>query len=337
MKKKMISLLIAAMFMVSMVGCAGGEEPVAENPVDEAGVETLKVGVLFPGSIGDSAWNEAGYDALVQAKEDLGIEFSFQESVPVAESAEVMRSFAYEGYDLIIAHDFNYNDIVAEVAPEFPDVMFSVSYGYQSSGDNVVAITSSGWQFSYMAGVLAGSVSESGSVGVLTATDSFMGKRMRAGYVAGAKSVNPEIEVLEAFTGSWDDVVKGKELVNGMIQQGIDVIFASSGNVNVGVVETAREAGIMAIGSPSDMTAVAPDTVIASAVTPSGIYVDYAVREMAAGTLKAGVYVLGIKEGAEALIWNPAFEAEFPSEVIDAVQMAEQKLSNGEVEEPVVE
>ncbi len=341
MKKKIISLLLVAMFLVSLVGCAGAEEP-AEEPaveenVEEPAVEPIKVGVIFTGSIGDGAWNESGYNALVKAKEDLGIEFSFQESVPVAESGEVMRNFAYEGYDLIIAHDFNYNDIVSEVAPEFPDVLFTVSYGYQSTEDNIAAITSSGWHASYMAGVLAAAVSETEIVGVLSATDSFMGKRMRTGFVNGAKSVNPDIEVLEAFTGSWDDVVKGKELVNGMIQQGIDVILSNSGNVNFGVIETAKEAGIMAIGAPSDLSSVAPDTVIASAVTPSGIYVDYGIRQLAEDNFDGGVYVLGIKEGAEDLIWNPAFEAEFSAEVIDTVNAAKLQLSNGEIEEPVVE
>jgi basic membrane protein A len=248
-----------------------------------------------------------------------------------------MRNFAYEGYDLVIAHDFNYNDIVSEVAPEFPDVIFTVSYGFQSSEDNIAAITSSGWHPSYMAGVLAAAVTETNKVGVVSATDSYMGKKMRGGFVDGAKSVNPDVEVMEAFTGSWDDVVKGKELANGMIQQGVDVILANSGNVNIGIIETAKEAGILAIGAPSDLSSVAPETVIASAITDSGIFVDYGIRQLVEDNFAGGVYVLGIKEGAEGLIWNPAFEAEFPAEVIETVEAAKMQLSNGEIEAPVVE
>lgn len=335
MNKKILVWLMVLAVLIAAAGCA--EEAPAGEEASGGGDDPLRIGVLFTGSIGDGAWNEAGYDALVAAEEQYGIEFSFQESVSVADSAEVMRNFAYEGYDLIIAHDFGYNDTVTEVAAEFPDIMFSVSYGYKSDADNIAAVTSSGWQFSYIGGALAGHITETGNVGVLSATDSAMGRLMRQGFIEGVKKVDPSITVQTAFTGSWDDVVKGKELVNAMIEQGADVIFTSSGNVNVGVVEACREAGILAIGSVVDMTDIAPDTVVASATTPPNAYVAFPVQQMAEGELEAGVYVLGIEEGAEDLVWNPAFEESLPQETVEAVETIKQQLIDGEIEKPTVE
>lgn len=344
MRKKIIAMLLVVFLMTVLAGCGGGAgaETPSGDPGSDPGTESpgtepaARVGVIFPGSIRDGGWNEDSFAHLQAAADTYNVEYSYQESVAPGEAADVMRNFAYDGYDLIIANDINYGDIAKEVAEEFPDIQFVVTAAYVS-GDNLASISTTNWENTYLAGVLAGLVTETDNIGILTATDSEVARKMRQGFANGAKSVNPGVTIQTAFTGSWDDIVKGKELIGSMITQGADVIYSQSGNVNAGAVEAAQEAGIKAIGAIVDMTDLAPDTVVASAIASPGALIDYMIGQYIDGTIEGKVYIVGVKDGAEGLVFNPAFEAELAGEVMDTLADVEAKFAAGEIEEPVAE
>ena len=220
---------------------AATEAPTEASAEPTVAAKVFKVAVVFPGSIKDAGWNQSGYEAAMAAKDKYGVEVSFQESVPNAELKDVLRNYAAEGYDLIIGHDYNFTDPIIEVAPEFPDTMFGISGGYMVEGDNVVVVAGTNWESTYLAGVLAGLMTKSNKIGILMATDSPTAKKMYNGFQNGAKVNNPDVKALLAYSGSWDDVVKGKEMVRSMIEQGADIIYTQSGQVNVGAVEAAKE------------------------------------------------------------------------------------------------
>ncbi len=358
--KRLPTLLILVLLLALAAACTGSpaaeepaaeapaeeqaEEPAAEEAAEEAGGEeaadngdALRVALMLPGSIQDMGWNQEGYNALMKARDEYGAEVSFQESVAVAEARDVLRNYAAEGYNLVIAHDLYFTDAILEVAPDFPDVMFGISGGYSAELENMVAVAATDWESTYLAGTLAGLVTESNQVGILTATDSPIAQRMAKSFELGALAVNPDVKASHAFVGSWDDVVKGKELVKSMVSQGVDVVYTQSGQVNVGAVEAAAEEGILAIGSIVDMSDVAPDTVVSSAVASPGGYVDYMITRYLDGTLEPGVYRLGVADGIEDLAPYHNFEDKLPQEVKDRVAEIRQALIDGEIEEPTLD
>ncbi|MFW5942716.1 MAG: BMP family protein [Chloroflexota bacterium] len=362
MSKRRISTLFILMLLLAFAAACtsspAAEEPAAEEPAaeeaaagessdDEAGAgdaeaaedseEPVKVALVLAGSIQDEGWNQEGHRALMEAADTHGVEVSFQESVPVAEARDVIRNYAAEGYDLVIAHDLYFTDVVQEVAPEFPDTMFGISGGYSAEADNMVAVAATDWESTYLAGALAGLVTESNQVGILTATDSPIAQRLAKSFELGATQANPDVEASHAFVGSWDDVVKGKELVRSMVNQGVDVVYTQSGQVNVGAVEAAAEEGILAIGSIVDMSRVAPDTVVSSAVASPGGYVEYMIDGYLDGTLEPRVYRLGIADGIEDLAPYHNFEDTLPQETKDRVAEIRQQIIDGEIPEPALD
>ncbi|HSM56296.1 MAG TPA: BMP family protein [Candidatus Sulfomarinibacteraceae bacterium] len=348
--RKIPTVIILWLLLAFTAACTGppaADEPAAEEPVaresseeraGEAGSEEpVKVALILAGSIQDEGWNQEGHRVLMEAVDNYGIEVSFQESVPVAEARDVIRNYAAEGYDLVIAHDLYFTDVVLEVAPDFPDTMFGISGGYSAEADNMVAVAATDWESTYLAGALAGLVTETNKVGILTATDSPIAQRLARSFELGAKEANPDVEASHAFVGSWDDVVKGKELVRSMVNQGVDVVYTQSGQVNVGAVEAAAEEGILAIGSIVDMSYVAPDTVVSSAVASPGGYVEYMISGYLDGTLEPRVYRLGIADGIEDLAPYHNFEDRLPQEVKDRVAEIRQQIIDGDVPEPTLD
>src|SRR5690606_21150631 len=182
--KRLPTLLILVLLLALAAACTGSpaaeepaaeapaeeqaEEPAAEEAAEEAGGEeaadngdALRVALMLPGSIQDMGWNQEGYNALMKARDEYGAEVSFQESVAVAEARDVLRNYAAEGYNLVIAHDLYFTDAILEVAPDFPDVMFGISGGYSAELENMVAVAATDWESTYLAGTLAGLVTES--------------------------------------------------------------------------------------------------------------------------------------------------------------------------------
>lgn len=345
MFKKISVLLILALIILAVTGCGGGNteeptdpgQPAAEEPaVSEKQQEKVKVAIVFPGSIKDMGWNQSGYEAIMEAKDTHGIEVSYQENVGAAELKDVLRNYAAEGYDLIIGGDLYFSDPVLEVAPEFPDKMFGIIGGYQGA-ENVAAITSTNWESTYLAGSLAGLVSENNKIGILTATDSPIAKQMVAGFKGGAQTTNSNVEVIHAFVGSWNDVVKGKELVKSMVKEGVDVVYTQCGQVNTGAVEACAEAGILAIGAIVDMHHIAPDTVVSSAIAPPGAMVSNMISMFLDGTLEGKAYEMGVKDGVEDLAPFYNFEDKLSQEVKDKINQVRQDIIDGKITKPTAE
>jgi basic membrane protein A and related proteins len=306
-------------------------------PAASGSGKKLRIAMVMPGSIKDNGWNQSCYEAAMAAKTKYNVDVSFQESVQAAQAVDALRNYAADGVDLVIGADLYFTDPVNKVAPDFPKVMFGIAGGTDAKSKNVVAISSSNWEGPYLAAVLAGLLTKSGKVGILTATDSPVSKKMVNGFKTGATLYNTKVEVIHAFTGSWSDVVKGKELVKSMITQGADVVFTNSGEVNTGAIQAAQEGKIMAIGSVNDLYAVAPDTVVSSAIASPGAYVDLLIKWTTQGTFANNggkALYLGVKDGIEDLAPFHNFDSKISQDIKDKYQKARQDLIDGKVKEP---
>ena len=341
---KKISLLILFVFLVGILAaCAPtaetpaveapvAEAPAAEEPVaEEPAAEPLKVAMIFNTTIKDGGYAQAGYESLMALKEKYNLEVSYQESVTDATVKDVLRSYAAEGYDLVYAHELYFTDAVNEVAPEFPNVKFGVT-GYMAGSPNVVALDATNWEGVYLAGVVAGMMTETNKIAMITVSQSPIALKMVNAMYMGALVSNPDTEILHLFTGSFDDVVKAKEMATAAIKDGADIVYANCGMGTTGAIEAAKENNTFAIGSSVDRNSLAPELVLTSNVLDSGRYITIAVEGLINGDVEWGqVYVLGVKDGVEFLA---PFNDAVPQEVKDAVEQATQDMVDGKVETP---
>ncbi len=309
------------------------EEPAAEEEVaEEPAAAPLRVAMIFNTTIKDGGYAQAGYEALMALKEKYNLEVSYQESVGDATVKDVLRSYASEGYDLVYAHELYFTEAVNEVAPEFPDVKFGVT-GYMATSPNVVALDATNWQGVYLAGVVAGMMTKTNKIAMVTVSQSPIALTMVNAMYMGAITQNPDAEILHLFTGSFDDVVKAKEMATAAISDGADIVYANCGMGTTGAIEAAKEANTYAIGSSVDRNSLAPELVLTSNILESGRYITIAVEGLINGDLEWGqVYVLGVKDGVESLA---PFNDAVPQEVKDAVAQATQDMIDGKVETPI--
>jgi len=328
---KKISVVVLFVFLLGvLVGCAPAvDKPAAEEPSTE---KPLRVAMIFNTTIKDGGYAQAGYEALMALKDKYGLEVSYQESVTDATVKDVLRSYAADNYDLVYAHELYFTDAVNEVAPEFPDVKFGVT-GYMAEYPNVVALDATNWEGVYLAGVVAGMMTESNKIAMVTVSQSPIALKMVNAMYMGATLYNPDIQILHLFTGSFDDVVKAKEMATAAIKDGADIVYANCGLGTTGAIEAAKENNTFAIGSSVDRNSLAPELVLTSNVLDSGRYITIAVEGLINEDLEWGkVYVLGVKDGVEFLA---PFNNAVPQEVKDEVQKVTQSMIDGKVETPI--
>lgn len=319
---------------------AAPAEPTAApaEPTAEPAKEPLRVAVIFSTTIKDGGYAQFAYESLMEMKEKHNLEVSFQESVTDAAVTDVLRNYAAEGYDLVIAHQLYFTDATNAVAAEFPDTKFAVSGGYAATQPNVVAIDATNWEGTYLIGVLAGQMTETNKLAIITVSESPIAMKMVNAFKNGARLYNPDAEVVHLFTGSFDDVVKAKEMATAAIKGGVDIVYGNSGMGTTGVIEAAKENNIYAFGSVADRNPLAPDTVITSNLLSSGTYITTIIEGYINGDLEWGkAYVYGVKEGVEYLAPYHSLESKVPQEVKDNLEKAKQDLIDGKVETPASE
>jgi basic membrane protein A len=344
MKKLGILFLTAILVIGMLTACApaaeepAAEEPAAEEPVAEdtteeepAAEEQMRVAMIFNTTIKDGGYAQAGYESLLAMQEKYDLDISIQESVGDADVKDVLRSYAAEGYDLVYAHELYFTDAVNEVAAEFPDVKFGVT-GWMANEPNVIAMDATNWEGVYLAGVVAGMMTETNKIAVVTVSQSPIALKMVNAMYLGAQIYNPDAEIIHLFTGSFDDVVKAKEMATAAIKDGADIAYGNCGIGTVGVVEAAKDNGVYAIGSSVDRSPLAPEIVLTSNILDSGRYIANVIEGMISGDLEFGkVYVLGVADGVEKLApYNDAV----PQEVRDAVDTVIQDMLDGNLETP---
>jgi len=167
---------------------------------------------------------------------------------------------------------------------------------------------------------------------MVTVSQSPTALRMVNAMYTAAKSVNPKVEFVHLFTGSFDDVVKAKEMATTAIKGGADIIYGNCGMGTVGVIEAAKENNTMAIGSVVDRNSLAPDLVLTSNIQDNGKYIEIAVEGLINGDLEWGkAYVFGAKDGLEKLA---PYNKLVTQEVKDAVEKALQDFKDGKIATP---
>ena len=248
----------------------------------------------------DKSFNEAAYNGAEKFKAETGVEYREFEVQNESQREQALRNFARRGNSPIVAMSFSQESAIKKVAPEFPNIRFVI---IDSVVDlpNVQSILFKEQEGSYLVGVLAALASKSGKVGFVGGMDIPLISRFQCGYAQGAKATNPKIEVIGNMTGTtpsaWNDPTRGAELAKGQFDRGVDVVFAAAGGTGTGVYQAAKDNGKLAIGVDSNQNHLQPGTMLTSMMKRVDVAVYESAKAAKDGTWKAGVTVLGLKEG----------------------------------------
>ena len=306
------ALLVAA-------GMPGALE--AAEPLKVAGIYTVPV---------EQQWVSRIHKAAGIAQERGDIDYVFSENVSNTDYARVMREYAEQGYQLIIGEVFAVEQEAREVAAEYPDIAFLMgsSFKQDEALPNFAVFDNYIQDASYLSGIIAGSMTETGNIGMVGGFPIPEVNRLMHAFMAGAREMNPDITFQVSFIGSWFDPPKAKETAFAMIENGADMLYAE----RFGVSDAAKEKGVLAIGNVIDTQADYPETVVASAIWHFEPTLDKAIAEVRAGTFAAadyGVYSF-MKEGGASLAPLGTFEGKVPQEAMDLVNQRSEQIKSGE-------
>lgn len=287
---RILAAAMAAVMMLTACGSGSGKAttaaPAADTKAADAKEETkaaessaaegekagkegvLKVALILPGKKDDVSFNQAmfqGMQKYADAHKDE-IDLKIVENVyEVADIEPALMDFADQGYDVVFGHGFQFMEPIVKVAPNYPDTDFLLGTGYKSVDNSAiydVELESGG----YLMGVIAALATQSNKIGVVGGADASEIFRGHEGFKMGAKSVNPDIEIQEVYTGDWTDTAGAKEAAVGMYDSGVDVIWHSGDGIGLGVVQAAAEKDMYCLGNVADQTSLAEKNVLSGVV-----------------------------------------------------------------------
>ena len=318
--QKRTLLKVTAMTTIAaaaLVGCGKKEEakpaaaaaPAAAAP---AKPEPLKVAFAYVGPVGDGGWTFAHDNARKAVEKEFGdkIVTSFVEKVPESADAErVFRDLAGQGNKLIFGTTFGYMEPMLKVAADTKGVSFEHATGYKQA-ENMRTYDSRTYEGAYMAGVIAGKMTKTNTIGFVGSFPIPEVIRNINSFTLGAQSSNPKIKTKVVWVSSWFDPTKETEAATSLINGGADVLMQNTDSS--AVLQTAEKMGKRAFGWDSDMTTYGPKAHLGSAVINWAPYYIKATGEALAGTWKGGGHTWwGVKEGAIDMV---SVSADVPAE-----------------------
>jgi basic membrane lipoprotein Med (substrate-binding protein (PBP1-ABC) superfamily) len=314
---------VAALVLgVLYAGCQTGGQDAGTAP------DRFRVALVTPGPISDGGWNASAYDGLQLIKKELSADVSNVQASSPSEFVQGFRDYAAQGYDLVIGHGFEFQDAALQVGAEFPKTAFLVSSGSVHAA-NVASLTFHLDQATYLAGIVAASLSKSGRAGCVGGIKLPVIRTTFRGFEAGAKSVHPDFVVAEAYTGSFEDVAAAKAATDALIAQGADFVLQNADAAGLGVFQAAGAAGVPVFGTNRDQSDVAPDTVLASAVISIPKAFLQVAQEVKDERFVGRVVEEDLASGVIGFIVNPKLANRIPAEVRQRVADAQARIVSG--------
>ena len=322
------STVVHISLLALLVACAGKDAQRADTMATSPG-KAFRVALLTPGPISDQSWNGGAYQGLMRIKDSLGAAVSHIQTKTPAEFEEQFRQYGSQGYDLVFGHGFEFQDAAKRVGPDFPKTIY-VTTSSSASGANVAGIEFAFADASYLAGMVAGSLTRSNVLGVIGGSELPPVKESFAAFEEGAKAANPKVRVLVSYIGNWDDVSAGKEQALAQIGRGADVIFQNADAAGLGVFQAARETRkALVVGSNSNQNGVAPEITIGSVVIDLPHAFITVAREVKGGHFKPRVIRLGTSNDVVSLVLNPALQSRISATMLHTVDSVRTEMRSG--------
>ena len=338
--KKILALMLALCMVFALCAC-GSSEPAAEEateapaedaateaPAEEAApAEKVRIGMVTDvGGVNDQSFNQTSWEGL-QALEPEVFEVNYLESKTDADYQTNINTFIDEGYDLIICVGYMLADATREAAEANPDQLFAIIDDSTIDLPNVACLMFAQEQASYLVGLVAGSVTETKTVGYVQGMVSDSMNLFGIGYITGVLEACPDATILQYNVNNFGDIAGGSTAAKDMITNGADVIYHAAGGSGIGVISACDEEGIWAIGVDTDQASLAPDHVLTSAMKRVDVASQDISKAVADGTFTAGIHMYDLSNGGVDLA--PTRD-HIPAEVLEVVEAAKTAIINGE-------
>ena len=330
---RLTALSAATAAAAALVACSPPPPPPAPAPAPVAAPapapkpEPLKIGFAYVGPVGDGGWTFAHDNGRKALEKEFGdkIATSFVENVPESADAErVFRDLTGQGNKLIFGTTFGYMEPMLKVAADSKDVKFEHATGYKQA-DNLRTYDSRTYEGAYMAGLIAGKMTKSNTLGVVGSIPIPEVIRNINAFTLGAQQSNPKVKTKVVWVNGWFDPPKETEAANALLNGGADVLFQNTDSP--AVLKAAEAKGKRAFGWDSDMTAYGPKAHLASAVINWSPYYIKATKEALDGSWKGGTGVWwGVKEGAIDIV---SIAEDVPADIKTKVADVKKGLADG--------
>jgi basic membrane protein A and related proteins len=299
-----------------------------------AGASLAEPAIIFDlGGKFDKSFNEAAFNGATRWAEETGGTFKELEMQSAAQREQALRRLAESGANPVVMTGFAFGDVLAQVAPDYPETKFAIIDVDWLDIPNVRQVAFAEHEGSYLVGMMAAMASKTGTVGFVGGMDVPLIRRFGCGYAQGIKAVNPDATVILNMTGTtpaaWNDPVKGAELAKAQKQQGADVIYAAAGGTGIGVLQAAADEGILSIGVDSNQNHLHPGKVLTSMLKR----VDNAVYEAfkMGPDMETGLFRMDLKADGVGYALDDNNRALVTAEMEETVNAAAGKIKAGEL------
>lgn len=326
--QRLLSLVLSILLVAVLVAACTPTTPAPTGEEPAATEGKLKVFGAFATPI-EEPWDGVIHAALNAAKEEGRIDYTYTEDIGYSGDMErVLREVCEEQKpDVIFGDAFGNEEAVRRVAADYPEIAFAFGSGLGPADPNFSVFDNWIHEPAYLAGMLAGGMTETGTIGVVGGYPVPEVNRLVNAFVAGAKEVNPDAKVLVTFINSWFDPAAAKEAALAQVDSGADVLYAE----RFGVIEAAAENGLFAIGNMSDQNALAPEYVVTSVAWNMNPTIDYVIKQVEAGVFTAQDlkdFSMFAKGGASLAPFG-SLESKIPADLLAMVKEREDQIRQG--------
>ncbi len=297
----------------------------------------LKVAMVTSESgLGDRSFNDMMYQGMQRAEKELGVKVNVIQPKSISEFKSTLARAAQLGFDIIIGSSFDMITPMKEVAAQFPNQKFGlVDVGNDPIAPNVVSSVTKDWEGSFLVGAIAAKTTKTGIIGFVGGKDIPIIHRFYLGYYFGAKMINPKVQVLESYSGTFTDPAAGKEYTLALINRKSDINFAVAGATSAGVIEAAKQTKSFAIGVDSNQNYLAPGFVLTSMVKRVDNQAYDFIKEVVDGTFKGGVVLTyGLKEKGVDYAMDENNKGLISDATLKLVEGLRQKVISGQIVVP---
>jgi basic membrane protein A and related proteins len=297
--------------------------------------ESIKAGVVTDtGGLNDRGFNEAANEGRKRAQSELGVETRVLISDSNSDYIPALSQLAQQQFDMIVSNGFLMGEATATVATKFPDTNFGI-IDYSASllkgkPKNVEGLIFKEQEGGYVVGYLAGLWAKDNNAKVVSTVG---GQKIPpvdhyiAGFQAGAKAANPQIETLNGYSQDFDDQAKCKEIALDQIANGSKVVFQVAGGCGLGALDAAKEKGVQAIGVDKDQSFLG-DHILTSALKDVEEAVFASIKRAQEGTTKGGTDVVATIKNGGVGIGKLSAEAE---KYADQIKKVQDQIASGEI------
>jgi len=286
----------------------------------------------------EEPWDGAIHAAIEAVAESGSIEYRWVDGLGTSDEMErgLRDIIETDDPDIIIGDAFAAEEAVRAVAADYPDTAFAFGSGFEEQAPNFSVFDNWLQDPGYLAGMLAGGLTESGTIGVVAAMPIPEVNRIVNAFVMGVGETNADATVNVSFINSFFDPATAAQAAEAQIAQGADVLFAE----RAGVIEVADENDLPVIGMMVDQQELAPDNVVTSLVWNMQPTVEALVEQVSDGSYEAqnlAQYSFMVNGGSSIAPINTDIVVDVPADLVTLVSEREAEILSGDFETPIDE